>query len=39
MGKIKIAKLILLALSAVVIAAKAVIDFIVCIKKMKTETA
>lgn len=39
MGKMKIAKLILSALSSVVTAAKAVIDFIVCIKKMKTETA
>lgn len=38
MGNIKIAKLILSALSSVVTAAKAIIDLIVCINKMKTET-
>ncbi|XER11876.1 hypothetical protein SATMO3_20460 [Sporomusa aerivorans] len=39
MGKIKIARIILSALSAVLTAAKAVIDFIGCINKLKTETA
>lgn len=39
MGKIKIARIILSALSAIVTAAKAIVDFIVCINKLKTETA
>ncbi len=39
MGKIKIARIILSALSAVLTAAKAVIDFIRCIDALKTKTA